>query len=220
MLIRSGMGMQLSGSVGGVTAARNRYGAYLRNRTVPVNPGTARQLAARAAFSGATLRWATLTDAQRQGWQAYATGTPLVNKLGETITLSASAMYVRTNAFRLQTIGGLVDDAPLTPGVASIGTDLVFAHAAGVLSLARVGGIAAGFVLVGYGPPVSSGVSSFQGPFSQYASSVPASFAAIAQDAFRYGVPVIGELRFFRVRGSAPDGKLTDVFIQKVEIVA
>ena len=121
MLIRTGFGGQLSGSVGGVVASHNKGGAYLRNRTVPTNPNSARQLTARMALASASQAWAVLTQVQRDGWNAYAAATPLVNRLGESITVSGFNMYIRTNSFLASSGESAIDDAPLTPGQSSLG---------------------------------------------------------------------------------------------------
>ncbi|GAH76569.1 unnamed protein product [marine sediment metagenome] len=57
-LIKYGVGIaDASGSAGGVVFARNKSGAYIRNRTKPVNPKSTRQEAARAVVSYLAQRW-------------------------------------------------------------------------------------------------------------------------------------------------------------------
>lgn len=225
MLIRSGMGMQLSGSVGGVTASRNRYGAYLRNRTVPVNPNTSRQLAVRAAFAAATLAWAGLTDSQRQGWQDYATGTPVLNRLGETVTLSANCMFVRTNSFRLGIGSAVLLAAPPSPGLSSLGTgftmDVDGSTDPSVGAFGTVGATAIGPGIVQYSPTLSAGVTSFQGPFSLYgpASIIATGAATVTQTGFRYGNFATGERRAVRIAGSDAAGRLSAPLTFLVEAI-
>lgn len=108
------------GSVAGNTFSRNRFGAYLRSRVVPVNPNSSRQQVVRAAVQAITQRWKdTLTDAQRAGWATYAAAIPWLNKLGETQYLTGFNMYVRTNTFLTQIGGSLVDAAPATLSLAN-----------------------------------------------------------------------------------------------------
>ncbi|GAH61532.1 unnamed protein product, partial [marine sediment metagenome] len=73
-LIKYGGGIiQMSGSVAGSTHARNRFGNYMRARTKPVNPNSARQVTARAVIGFLTARWhENLTDEQRNLWRVYA----------------------------------------------------------------------------------------------------------------------------------------------------
>lgn len=116
-LVQFGGGVaQISGSIGGVTYARNKAGFYARNRTVPINPGSARQQVIRFAVAQLTTRWVeTLTAAQRAAWEIYAENVHLPNPLGQLRNVGGIAMYVRSNVPRI-TAGGLslsiVDDAP------------------------------------------------------------------------------------------------------------
>lgn len=214
MLIRSGMGMQLSGSVGGVVASRNRYGAYLRNRTVPVNPNTPEQLNARASFTAAALAWAGLTDLQRGAWQAYATSTPLLNRLGESITLSANAMFVRSNAYLLAVGQPLLVAAPLTPGLSTLGSEQSVSFLGPILSLVSVGCECVNG-LMQYSPIVSAGVNSFGGPFSRWGNLVlTGTGGGTTQAGTRYGTWNVGERRFVRVTGADGEGKLGSPFVQ------
>lgn len=219
MLIRTGWGGQLSGSVGGVTASHNRYGQYLRNRSVPVNPNTALQQEVRSSFGASAIAWKGLTQEVRDNWQAYATATPTLNRLGETITLSAFAWFVAVTSFRLQIGLGVPNFAPVTPGLATLGTDRNFSVLAGALSFAATAGTVTGFGLVLYSPLVSAGASSFSGPYSRFGigTLLPSGMAAVVQTGFRFGVPTVGESRFFSIRGSGLTNKLSDVHSQKLE---
>ena len=224
MLIRSGMGMQLSGSVGGVVASRNAGGAYLRNRTVPVNPNSLRQQQARLAFAAATIAWRTLTSAERGAWDAYAIETPLLNRLGESITVSGSAHYVRTNAFLLGLGLPRIDVAPASPGLSTLGsvTSLDFVTGGAGFAFVTVGNTALGTAIFQFGPPVSAGVSFFKGPFSRITSNVlSATGTANTPDSpagFRYGTPLLGERRFARIAGIDAAGRLSNSIILPVVV--
>ena len=115
-LIKFGLGVTgMSGSVGGVTAARNRSGSYFRARTKPINPNSARQQVIRAAMATLTTRWAqTLTAAQRTAWNLYAASVTSLNKLGETINLSGFNQFIRSNMPRQQCSLTIIDAGPTT----------------------------------------------------------------------------------------------------------
>jgi hypothetical protein len=68
----------LSGSVGGVTAAKARSGIqYLRFRATPSNPQTARQQTVRAAMSALSSDWKfNLTPTERDSWSVQVVGQP------------------------------------------------------------------------------------------------------------------------------------------------
>ena len=63
-LIRYAEGQQRSGSIGASVYSHNRYGAYIRARSVPVNPNTDRQVAIRNAIRALTIAWGN-TPGQR-----------------------------------------------------------------------------------------------------------------------------------------------------------
>ncbi|KKL73251.1 hypothetical protein LCGC14_2076760, partial [marine sediment metagenome] len=53
----------ISGSIGGTVYSRNRGGAYIRNRAIPVDPNTSFQINVRAILAAQSQNWADLTDA-------------------------------------------------------------------------------------------------------------------------------------------------------------
>jgi len=113
-LVRFGAGIvAMSGSIAGDVHARNRSGNYIRARTKPINPNTARQVAVRSAVTLLAARWAeTLTDVQRTAWGLYADSVAMKNKLGETIFLSGFNHYLRSNVIRVQTAQTVIDAGP------------------------------------------------------------------------------------------------------------
>lgn len=109
-------GTQVSGSIGGTTWSHNRYGAYKRNRSVPVNPNTGRQVLVRNAVRGLMIRWNNvLTQAERDAWDVYAANVTWLNKLGQSVNLTGGAHYIRSNVPRIQAagVGAIVDVAPV-----------------------------------------------------------------------------------------------------------
>lgn len=113
-LIKFGGGItEMRGSMGGNVYSRNRYGAYMRARTVPVNPNSVLQQAVRSALAQLTVRWsATLTPAQRTAWNSYGANVVMSNKLGEAMNLSGFNHYLRSNIARLQAGATVIDAGP------------------------------------------------------------------------------------------------------------
>ena len=102
-----------SGSQGGTTASRNRYGNYLRMRSVPVNPNTDRQQAARSRFQSMASRWtAALSPAERDAWNLYGASVAMLGPLGQTIFLTGFNHYIRSNTVILQAGLSVVDAGP------------------------------------------------------------------------------------------------------------
>ena len=130
-LIKYGGGIiQMSGSLAGNTFARNKSGNYVRARTKPVNPNTARQILVRTSLAPLTKRWAeSLSGAQRAAWNLYGSNVSMQNKLGESIFLSGFNHYIRSNTI-LKTAGkAAIDDGPVTFEIP--GQDPTFAITAG-----------------------------------------------------------------------------------------
>lgn len=115
-LIKFGGGVVgMSGSIAGNTFSRNRYGAYARSRSVPVNPNTARQQTVRNSLAALTMVWSqTLTAAQRAAWNLYAANVVMTNRLGESINLSGFNHFLRSNSLLQQNAKTLVADGPTT----------------------------------------------------------------------------------------------------------
>lgn len=109
--ISSGLVGAMSGSVGAVTASRNRYGAYLRARAVPVNPNTTFQLATRASLSNLSTAWSGLTSGQRLSWREWADQNPIVDALGQVQNLAPNAAFIQLNA-RLLAVGIAAVNSP------------------------------------------------------------------------------------------------------------
>lgn len=113
MKFKSTIIAQASGSLNGLTFSHNRGGMYIRNRSIPTNPGTALQAAVRNYFSSLAKRWQqVLTASQRQAWSDYGTNVPIVDALGEPRNLTGLQHYLRSNTPRLQAGLDVVDDGP------------------------------------------------------------------------------------------------------------
>lgn len=89
-------GIAASGTLGGMTFARNRAGQYARAWAKPVNPATLRQTAVRALFGTSSVGWASLTQAQVDAWDAYAAQLVRLNKLGEEYTPKGRQIFMET----------------------------------------------------------------------------------------------------------------------------
>ena len=113
-LIKYGGGIAaMSGSIGGNTFARNRFGNYVRTRTKPINPNTSGQQAVRNALADLTTRWSqVVTAVQRTAWNLYASSVAVKNRLGEDVYLTGFNHYIRSNSLLLRAGKTLVDAGP------------------------------------------------------------------------------------------------------------
>lgn len=100
MLVRYSQISQASGSAGGLTAAKNLGGNYLRKRIKPLNPRSSAQSRARSQLAAASAAWDLLTPTQRTAWNDAAKTKTVSNKLGEETKLSGQQWFCKINAFR------------------------------------------------------------------------------------------------------------------------
>lgn len=89
---------QASGRVGGTIFSRNRGGAYMRNGSKPVTVTTPFAQAIKGITAAQSQAWAdTDADIQEQ-WREWATQNPVINRLGQSRTLSGHQAFVQINA--------------------------------------------------------------------------------------------------------------------------
>lgn len=180
----------MSGSMGGLTASRNRGGQYFRQRVVPTNPASTRQNAVRAYLASAVAAWTnTLTAAQRTAWATYAANTPRTDSLGNEIVLTGQQAYIGAYVPRMQAGAAVPTAAPTVfnrgEPVASITTSLGGAPNLIGLDLGNTSDVLAlmdaasddGDILIFLGPPISEAVNFYKGPY-QLADVVPIAAAA------------------------------------------
>lgn len=108
---------EASGSLAGVTYSHNRGGQYMRARAVPVNPNSSQQQVVRQFMAQLSAAWGSvLTQAQRDGWEAYADNVLLPDALGEPRKATGLNHYVRNNVARLQAAmpASPIQTAPIT----------------------------------------------------------------------------------------------------------
>lgn len=214
-------GAQVAGSISSTVFSRNRAGAYVRARSVPVNPQSPLQVAIRQSMSGASNAWVTvLTAMQRAAWEDYAEQTKLPDRFGELVNVGGRQMFLRTNNARDFAGIGTVLDAPSTPGVAPSVTSNVTGDTTNGIEYATVTPtLAAGdVVIVRLGVAVNQSVNFYAAPYSFVAGVVAAT-----------GQPVllkppaevaIGQRYFIEDRFFQADGKVSFIGRQFVDILA
>lgn len=122
----------VSGSIGGQVFSHNRYGPYIRTRSIPVTVESVAALAAKARLTECSQAYASLTDAQRNAWKNWAQANPVVDALGEKQELDGHAAYVQINT------------RMLIAGVAKLSTPPTSAAPAPLATLAATFDIGAG----------------------------------------------------------------------------
>ena len=192
------LGPPQSGSQAGTTASHNRAGQYLRNRRAPVSPTrTPKQSVARARFGAASALWQTMSAALQNAWTAFAAAYPVVDALGQSVTLTGQQYFVGIQS-QLQAVGQPTNTAvPTNTTLFPIDTPQLYADGSGTF-IVSVNSVNAGdWNKVSCSPVLSNGVS-FNKQFSQFAvldaddlvMDISVAYAA------QYGAPVAGKKIF------------------------
>jgi hypothetical protein len=88
---------QISGSVGGITYSRNRYGTYIRRRAHPTVSQTTYATGAKSRLGAMSRLWSERTDAERNAWNNWAANNPVTDKMGQKQVLAGNAAYMMLN---------------------------------------------------------------------------------------------------------------------------
>lgn len=230
-LVKYGGGIvQASGSIAGVTHARNRFGNYIRARTKPVNPNSATQTLARSALSALVQRWrVTLTAGQRTAWNTYAAAVAMKNRLGETVYLTGFNHYVRSNAYLAYTGVAKIDTGPTVLALPE--KDPTFAIVVGVgtqqISVTYDDGLpwaneTGGFFIIYQGEPQNPTRNYFAGPWKYcyriegVTDAPPASPGVIT---VKYAA-VLGQKVWCYARIFRADGRISEPFTASIIVTA
>lgn len=192
-----------SGSVGGVTSSRNRYGQYRRSRATPVNPNSSAQGAVRARLAAAAAQWRQLTANQRAGWTGLAQGINRTDSLGQSASLTGFSAFCSINQ-TLQNCGSaMVLDAPAMSTPDALST-LVVTLTAAAFSLAYTPTpLPVGAKLIVYCSPQRSAGRAFESDFRLVLVGGAAGASPLdikAAYTAKFGVPVLGNRIFIRAR--------------------
>lgn len=113
-LIKTGIAVgQISGRIAGNVFSRNRGGAYVRNGAIPTRSTTPFAEAAKARLGDWSKGWANLTAVQQMAWKNWASQNPVINRLGDAITLSGHQAYVQLNINIANANGAPIDVPPV-----------------------------------------------------------------------------------------------------------
>lgn len=233
MKFQSSLISAASGSVGGTTYSRNRFGMYIRNKSNPVNPATARQSAVRGVMTSLVNEWTnTLTPAERLAWGDYGKTTPYTDVFGNAITLTGQMEYIRTNSLVNQSGSASITAAPVIFDRGEAITDIVaFTLTLGALASNWTLGAPAsdgGTALLYVGLPQNASRNFYGGPYQHAAT---ATFAAAATSVtinvadvtdpdlwLAASPPVVGQWLPVKVRIVYDDGRVPVEYRAIVEV--
>lgn len=204
-----------SGSIGGTTYARNRYGPYARTKAMPVNPNTNYQASIRSKFSELAAAWSGLTAVQRAAWETYAGNTQMTDVFGQPIWHTGRNWFIGNNTLRLQSGLAIVTAGPTSFGLPGLTLPVMTITAGDPISVAFTGtddwaGEVGGALLLYTSDAKAPTVNFCKGPY-RYAGKVagagtpPTSPATIAAP-FAY---VEGQRVFWRCVALTADGRVS-----------
>lgn len=110
-VLLGGIASQVSGSVGGITFSRNRYGTYMRRRAHPTDSQTVYALDAKSRLGAISRQWSGLSTPVRNAWSTWAANNPVTDKMGQKQVLAGNAAYMMLNG-RLAAAGLLEITTP------------------------------------------------------------------------------------------------------------
>jgi hypothetical protein len=215
-----------SGSVAGCVFSRNRYGPYIRNRSLPVNPNSSFQQTVRSNFSLLATAWnVDLDAAERAAWDAYAAAVPRVNSLGDPIFTTGLNWYIAINTMRLNQGIARLDAAPILfnmTGLAPI--DLITADVSSQnlsvgFTVTDEWNADDGYLFVYMGPPQNESHTFFKGPFRFAALLAGDTAIPLTSPQVISPIPFViglGQRVFTRVVATAPDGRISTPQITSV----
>jgi len=222
-LIKLGGGVaDIRGSIGGTVFSKNRYGSYSRNRTIPVNPGSAKQTKIRSTMGQIRNAWfGVLTPAQRAAWAVYAANVEVLNRLGESIKLTGWNMFARTNANLLYNDEAIVAAAPTEFSLAEADSTLAITISAAQQQISvafdeemdwcdEVGS----HLILYASRPQNPTVNYFKGPY-QVAGKISGDAETPPESPVTMAVPfavVEGQKVFAQARIVRADGRLSEPF--------
>lgn len=198
-----------SGSIARETYLVGRNGQVVRTRTIPANPNTVAQIAARASLATASQMWRTLTQLQREAWTIAALNVPSRPRLGQSGPLTGEQLFCKLNA-ALSLMGQVhVTTPPAFPTFPDLAPQNLFiTNTDGVIAISLTCPTDPGSETALRGAaPVSAGIARL--PRVAFLGAVPAPVQGASDITSlytaRYGVPPVGS-RIFVVVNMIVDG--------------
>jgi hypothetical protein len=167
---------EIRNKIAATVYTKNKAGASIRNRVTPINRRSTNQTLRRQQLASLSSGWRSLTQAQRDGWNAAGASFPQTDNLGQTVYLTGEQLYVRCNANLLLIGEALITAAPSPASFDVLAfTSLTSTADDGVISLAFTPTVPTGFQLVvRASAPVSPGKSFMPGSAFKFIQSIAA----------------------------------------------
>ena len=196
----------LRGSINGTTHSRNRFGDYMRNRSIPTNPNTSAQSAVRSRLSALASGFRSLTAAQIAAWNSAVADFPTVNVFGDVRKLTGLQLYVGVNSNILNGGGSQLSAPPLpegAPAVSGLDLTLNITGSVGTLGFDPDPVPADHALVIDATRPLSPGISNPGSAYRQIAIEAAAGTSPVdiwAAYVAKFGSPAEGQKVFARAR--------------------
>ena len=92
---------QASGSIGGITLQRNKYGMTMRQKPLPLNPASPGQYFVREKMIEVQKAWQDLSDAGRLQWNRFLDFSGQTIKRDKSVRLSGHSLFLKYQILRL-----------------------------------------------------------------------------------------------------------------------
>jgi hypothetical protein len=162
---------EIRGKESGVVFSRNAYGAYVRNKTSPINPQTSFQQQQRAYMGAVSQQWSGLTEGEKSAWGLLGEQVVRTNRLGDQTQYTGFNLFMRCNRNRSILGLGIISEPVSPPALPALHLDRpLIEGVAGEVTLFKIGftptPIGAGIqMVVDATPPVLTGRRFFKNMF-------------------------------------------------------
>lgn len=191
------------GKIGGQVLTKGRSGAVIRNKVTPTNPNSARQSAVRAALASFSQAWKSLTQVQRDAWNAAVGNFTRTNIFGATVSPSGKNLYTALNT-NLEKVNYNAITAPPVPlpVVSPNANNFVFTITGTTGEFDWDGASANQKMYIQASPPVSPGITNISSKLSLIKVVSQATGGTVdlyADYVAVYGTPPVGQKIFLKV---------------------
>lgn len=213
------------GSIGGMVFSRDRFGAVARQKTQPRAASSTARTLVQAGLANLSQRWGTtLSQSQRNAWEALATSNPVTDVFGNSHALSGMQLYVRCNQLRRQVGLAYIDTAPGSQATTALATMSLTVTTAPLVRISYTATpLGAGDRLyIRATPPLSPGIGNVSPylAFCSFSGLAQASTYTFTSDyTAKFGSPITGRAISVEVRTMRDaNGKLSTALTAKVTV--
>lgn len=119
-IIYSALVTKISGSIAGTTFQKNAYGHTVKSKATMVRPAAPLQNNRKILFSAATKGWNTLSSAQKDSYNVYASTRPQFAKNNPSSQLSGFAIFCKWHMLEMLRAGNIAINTTISGSYNSV----------------------------------------------------------------------------------------------------